>query len=45
MQTNGGFSAGLAIGLLLLIVVVLVLLATVPIGGGDNPQPLINIRF
>jgi hypothetical protein len=45
MQTNGGFSAGLAIGLLLLIVVVLVLLATVPIGGGADAKPLINIRF
>jgi hypothetical protein len=45
MQTNGGFSAGLAIGLLVLVIVVLVLLATVPIGGGADPKPLINIRF
>jgi hypothetical protein len=45
MQTEGGFSAGLAIGLLVLVIVVLVLLATVPIGGGTDPKPLIDIRF
>ena len=45
MQSNGGFSAGLAIGLLVLVLVVLVLLATVPIGGGTDAKPLINIRF
>ena len=45
MRTNGGFSAGLAIGLLIVVVVVLVLLATVPIGGGTDAKPLINIRF
>jgi hypothetical protein len=46
MQSDSGFSAGLAIGMLLLVlVVVLVLLATVPIGGGTDPKPLINIRF
>jgi len=45
MQSDSGFSAGLAIGLLVLVVVVLVLLATFPIGGGTDPKPLINIRF
>jgi len=42
---DSGFAAGLAIGLLVLVVVVLVLLVTVPIGGGADPKPLINIRF
>jgi hypothetical protein len=45
MQGESGFSAGLAIGLLVLIVVVLVILATVPVGGGSDARPLINIRF
>ncbi|HEY7624181.1 MAG TPA: hypothetical protein VIA63_04070 [Candidatus Limnocylindria bacterium] len=45
MRTENGFSAGLAIGLLVLVVVVLVLLATVPLGGGPDARPLINIRF
>jgi hypothetical protein len=45
MQSENGFSAGLAIGLLVLIVVVLVILATVPVGGGSDARPLINIRF
>jgi len=45
MRTDSGFSAGLAIGLLVVVVVVLVILATVPIGGGDDAKPLINIRF
>jgi hypothetical protein len=45
MQSESGFSAGLAIGLLVLVVVVLVLLATVPIGGGADPKPLIDIKF
>ena len=45
MRTDSGFSAGLAIGLLIVIVVVLVILATVPIGGGADAKPLINIRF
>jgi hypothetical protein len=45
MRSDGGFSAGLAIGLLVVVVVVLVLLATVPIGGGYDAKPLINIRF
>jgi len=45
VRTDSGFSAGLAIGLLIVVVVVLVLLATVPIGGGTDPKPLINIRF
>jgi hypothetical protein len=45
MRTDNGFSAGLAIGLLLLVVAVLVILATVPIGGGADAKPLINIRF
>ena len=45
MRSDSGFSAGLAIGLLVLVVVVLVLLARVPIGGGTDPKPLINIRF
>jgi hypothetical protein len=45
MRTDSGFSAGLAIGLLIVVVVVLVILATVPIGGGTDAKPLINIRF
>jgi hypothetical protein len=45
MTTDGGFSAGLAIGLLVLVVVVLVILAAVPIGGGTDAKPLIDIRF
>jgi len=45
MRTDDGFAAGLAIGLLVLVVVLLVLLATVPIGGGTDPKPLINVRF
>jgi hypothetical protein len=43
MRSDSGFSAGLAIGLLVVVIVVLVLLATIPIGGGT--EPLINIRF
>ena len=45
MQSDSGFSAGLAIGLLVLVVVVLVILATVPLGSGGDARPLINIRF
>jgi hypothetical protein len=45
MGSGNGFSAGLAIGLLVLVVVVLVILATVPIGGGTDAKPLIDIRF
>jgi len=45
MQTDSGFSTGLAIGLLVVVVVVLVLLATVPIGNGADAKPLIDIRF
>ena len=45
MRTDSGFSAGLAIGLLIVVVVVLVILATVPVGGGGDAKPLINIRF
>jgi hypothetical protein len=45
MSSDSGFSAGLAIGLLVVVVVALVLLATIPIGGGADPKPLINIRF
>jgi hypothetical protein len=45
MSTDSGFSAGLAIGLLVVIVVVLVLLATVPIGNDADATPLINVRF
>jgi len=45
MRSDSGFSAGLAIGLLVVVVVVLVILATVPIGGGTDAKPLINIRF
>jgi len=45
MQSDSGFSAGLAIGLLVLVVVVLVILATVPLGSGNDARPLINIRF
>jgi hypothetical protein len=44
MNSDSGFSAGLAIGLLVVVIVVLVLLATIPIGG-DEAKPLINIRF
>jgi hypothetical protein len=43
MSTESGFSAGLAIGLLLVVVVVLVLLATVPMG--NDAKPIIDIRF
>lgn len=45
MQNDNGFSAGLAIGVLLLVVVLLVILVSVPIGGGSDARPLINIRF
>jgi len=45
MRTDNGFSAGLAIGLLVVVVVVLVLLATIPIGAGDDAKPFINIKF
>lgn len=45
MRSDSGFSAGLAIGLLVLVLVVLVILATVPIGGGNDAKPLIDIRF
>jgi hypothetical protein len=45
MRGDSGFSAGLAIGLLVVVVVVLVLLATIPIGSGADAKPLINIRF
>lgn len=45
MQSDNGFSAGLAIGVLLLVVVLLVILVSVPIGGGSDARPLINIRF
>ncbi len=45
MRTDSGFSAGLAIGLLVIVVVLLVLLVTVPIGGGNDAKPLIDIRF
>lgn len=45
MSSESGFSAGLAIGLLVLVVVVLVLLATVPVGGGPDARPIIDIRF
>jgi len=45
MRNDGGFSAGLALGLLLLILVVVVILATVPVGGGPEAKPLIDIKF
>jgi hypothetical protein len=45
MSTNGGFSSGLAIGLLVLVIVVLILLATVPVGGQPDSRPIIDIRF
>jgi len=45
MRSDNGFSAGLAIGVLLLVVVLLVILVSVPIGGGTDARPLINIRF
>jgi hypothetical protein len=45
MNSDSGFSAGLAIGLLVVVIVVLVLLATIPIGGGPDAKPFINIRF
>jgi hypothetical protein len=45
MSTENGFSAGLAIGVLVLVVVLLVILVTVPIGGGADAKPLIDIRF
>jgi hypothetical protein len=45
MRSDNGFAVGLAIGILLLVVVLLVILATVPIGGGTDAKPLIDIRF
>jgi hypothetical protein len=45
VRSDDGFSAGLAIGVLLLVVVLLVILVSVPIGGGTDAKPLINIRF
>jgi hypothetical protein len=45
MRGDSGFSAGLAIGLLVVVIVVLVLLATIPIGGGNDAKAFINIRF
>ena len=45
IRTDSGFSAGLAIGLLVIVVVVLVILITVSVGGGADAKPLINIRF
>jgi hypothetical protein len=45
MQTSSGFSAGVAIGALVIVLVVLVILATVPLGGGPDARPLIDIRF
>jgi hypothetical protein len=45
VRSDSGFSAGLAIGLLVVVIVVLVLLATIPIGGGDDAKPFINIKF
>jgi hypothetical protein len=45
MRSHNGFSAGLAIGLLVPVVVVLVILATVPFGSGTDARPLINMRF
>jgi hypothetical protein len=44
MRTESGFSAGLAIGLLLVVVVVLVILV-IPVGGGSDAKPLTDIRF
>jgi hypothetical protein len=45
MNSDSGFSAGLAIGLLVVVIVVLVLVATIPIGGEADGKPFINIRF
>jgi hypothetical protein len=45
MQSESGFSAGLALGALLLVLVLVVILATVPVGGGPDAKPLIDIRF
>jgi hypothetical protein len=45
MRSDSGFSAGLALGLLLLILVVVVILATVPVGGGSDAKPLIDIKL
>jgi hypothetical protein len=45
VRNDGGFSAGLALGLLLLILVVVVILATVPVGSGPEAKPLIDIKF
>jgi len=45
MRTDSGFSAGLALGLLLLILVVVVILAIVPVGGGPDAKPLIDIKL
>jgi len=45
MRNDSGFSAGLALGVLLLVLVLVVILATVPIGGGPDARPIIDIRF
>jgi hypothetical protein len=45
MNSDSGFSAGLAIGLRVVVIAVLVLLATIPIGCGTDAKPFINIRF
>jgi hypothetical protein len=44
-MSDGGFSSGLAVGVLLFVVVLLVILVTVPIGSGADAKPLIDIRF
>lgn len=44
MRTDG-FSAGLAVAVMLFVVVLLVILVLVPIGSGTDAKPLINIRF
>jgi len=45
-QSDSGLAAGLAVGMLLLVLVVLLfVLMTVPVGGGPDARPLIDIRL
>lgn len=45
-QSDSGLAAGLAVGMLLVVLVALIfVLMTVPVGGGPDARPLIDIRF
>jgi hypothetical protein len=45
MRSDSGFSAGLALGLVLMVLILVVILATVPVGGGPDAKPLIDIKL